>query len=225
MPPARASGRAERVAVLDGDVRALIATGRTASISTSAGIRSNRRLVGQRGKKAVVRHCRWNSHAHLAGGVPLIRTKVPGPVVESCSPRLHRLARMKRVGRLRALAGVLATGPATKSLLLQWSTRAPGGATSAEEPRSRGRVRRPPRTPGKSSRGRGVCVRSAPQAPSSPRTQGRSVDLPRASPKYLPSAVAQPLAAGFLSQASWPAPVVTGSRSAASAQVGSSSVS
>jgi hypothetical protein len=35
----------------------------------------------------------------------------------------------------------------------------------------------------------------------------------------------QPLDAGFPSQASWPAPIVTGSRSAASAQVGSSSVS
>jgi hypothetical protein len=47
---------------------------------------------------------------HLAG-VSLTRTQVPGPAAESCSPWLHRLARVKRVGRLRALAGVLATGP------------------------------------------------------------------------------------------------------------------
>jgi hypothetical protein len=105
-----ASGRAERVAVLDGDVRALIATARTD-------------------------HPRWNSHAHLAGVVPLGRKKVPGPVVESCSPRLHRLARLKRVGRLRALAGVLATGPVTRSLLLQGPTR---GRAVLRRPRSPG---------------------------------------------------------------------------------------
>jgi hypothetical protein len=38
----------------------------------------------------------------------LSRAKCLALQVESCSPRLHRLARVKRVGRLRASAGVLA---------------------------------------------------------------------------------------------------------------------
>jgi hypothetical protein len=43
----------------------------------------------------------------------LSRAKCLALQVESCSPRLHRLARVKRVGRLRASAGVLAAGPDT----------------------------------------------------------------------------------------------------------------
>jgi hypothetical protein len=191
MPPARADSRAERVAVPDGDVRPFTATARTTSIPTWRRIRSNRRLVIRRGKKAVVRHRRWNSHA-ASLGVIRAKRKCLALQVESCSPRLHRLARVKRVGRLRASAWVLAAGPVTTSVLLQRPVRASAGATSAEEPRTQGRVRRSPRTPGRSTRGREMCVRSAPQAPSSRHRRGRSVDVPRTRPKYLPSAGGQP---------------------------------
>ena len=61
MPAARASGRAERVAVLDGDLRTLTAAARTASISASGGISANRPLVVRRG--GVACHRRWNGHA------------------------------------------------------------------------------------------------------------------------------------------------------------------
>ena len=133
MPPARASSGAERIAILDGDVGALTAAARTASVSASVGVSSS--LAAGRPRSG--EGCRSPSSIgrvmpHLAGWSPLSRTKVPGPEVESCSPRLHRLARVKRVGRLRALAWVLATGPATSSLLLR-GRFARGDATSVEE--------------------------------------------------------------------------------------------
>jgi hypothetical protein len=61
MPAARASSRAERIAVLDGDLRTLTAAARTASISASGGISANRPLVVRRG--GVACHRRWNGHA------------------------------------------------------------------------------------------------------------------------------------------------------------------
>ena len=138
MPPARACSGTERIAILDGDVRALTAAARTASVSASVGVSSSWPLVVQGREKAVARHHRLEKLCPtLLGWPPLSRTKVPGPEVESCSPRLHRLARVKRVGRLRAVAWALATGPAANSLLLQGSPRARGDSTSVEQPRTR----------------------------------------------------------------------------------------
>src|SRR5262245_44895725 len=135
MPTARADSRAERVAILDGDVRALIAAARTASIPTRGRISSNPTLVAQRGRKAVARHRRWNSHGPPRSGDPYSRTKCLALHVESCSPRLHRLVRVKRIGSLRASAGVLAAGPVTGSLLLpQRPLSAPGDASAEESP-------------------------------------------------------------------------------------------
>ena len=61
MPAACASGRAERIAVLDGDLRTLTAAARTASIPASGGISANRPPVVRRGSVAC--HRRWNGHA------------------------------------------------------------------------------------------------------------------------------------------------------------------
>jgi hypothetical protein len=134
MPTARASRRAERVAILDGDVRALTATARTASIPTRGRISSNRTLVAQRGRKAVARHRRCKSHGPPRSGDPLSRTRVPGPAcrILFASAPSSRAREARR--QPRASAGVLAAGPVTGSLLLQRPLCAPGDTSAGESP-------------------------------------------------------------------------------------------
>jgi hypothetical protein len=128
VPTASAGSRAERIEILDGDLRAFAATRVAASVPTrgwvgsrgllAQGPTSDFELPGKAGVRVDTRHGAMKGLPPRSPGVSRWAYTCLALQVESCSPRAPSSRAPQRVGRLRALGRGSGRRASSTSLLL-----------------------------------------------------------------------------------------------------------